>query len=72
MYTNLLDGTHREDSGYRTYLIDRTLSISLKENVNIISEGTTGLYTWQVDFLLVVSQQLTTYETFFIGSLLFG
>ncbi|XP_059352704.1 protein-lysine N-methyltransferase EEF2KMT-like isoform X3 [Daphnia carinata] len=40
------------ESGYRTFIIDESTSISLKENISIISDGTTGLCTWQAAFYL--------------------
>ena len=46
-YTNLLSESD-DVMGHRTFLVDSDSAISLKENVNIISDGTTGLCTWQV------------------------
>lgn len=48
-YTNLVCKNLSDiESGYRTFIIDESTSISLKENISIISDGTTGLCTWQV------------------------
>ena len=49
LYTDLMSKSETQESGYRTYFLDDgATSISLKENVSIISDGTTGLCTWQV------------------------
>ncbi|XP_064118503.1 uncharacterized protein LOC135223706 isoform X4 [Macrobrachium nipponense] len=55
-YTNLLSQENRntENSGsisycYKTYCLAPELTITLKETQNIISEGTTGMFTWQSD-----------------------
>lgn len=48
-YTDLVSrNLSVQEAGHRTFLIDETTSISLKENISIISDGTTGLCTWQV------------------------
>lgn len=54
-YTDLVSrNLAEEDSGYRTFLLnEKDTSISLKENVSIISAGTTGLHTWQVVLLFL-------------------
>lgn len=52
-YTNLVCKNLSDiESGYRTFIIDESTSISLKENISIISDGTTGLCTWQAAFHL--------------------
>ena len=51
MYSDLISKNEVQESGYRTYFLDehdQTTSISLRENISIISDGTTGLCTWQV------------------------
>ena len=48
-YTNLVcKNLSTVDAGHRSFMIDETTSISLRENISIISDGTTGLCTWQV------------------------
>ena len=48
-YTDLVSrNLSVQEAGHRTFIIDETTSISLKENISIISDGTTGLCTWQV------------------------
>ncbi|XP_064118501.1 protein-lysine N-methyltransferase EEF2KMT-like isoform X2 [Macrobrachium nipponense] len=58
-YTNLLSQENRntENSGsisycYKTYCLAPELTITLKETQNIISEGTTGMFTWQASHVL--------------------
>jgi len=55
MYSDLISKNEVQESGYRTYFLDehdQTTSISLRENISIISDGTTGLCTWQAAFYL--------------------
>ena len=52
MYTNLLSHKTDDSMGHRTFLVDDKTAISLKENISIISDGTTGLCTWQAAFYL--------------------
>ena len=48
-YTNLIcKNLSTVEAGHRSFMIDETTSISLRENISIISDGTTGLCTWQV------------------------
>ena len=51
-YTNIISQSDPADEGFRTYLIDDSTFISLKEKLTIISDGTTGLCTWQAAFYL--------------------
>nr|CAH0111929.1 unnamed protein product [Daphnia galeata] len=52
-YTNLVcKNLSTVDAGHRSFMIDETTSISLRENISIISDGTTGLCTWQAAFYL--------------------
>lgn len=54
MYVELL--SHQESMGqaggehfhYKTYFPAHNMQVTLRENSNIITEGTTGLHTWQV------------------------
>ena len=51
LHADLLDGRAdgEEPSAHRTFVtLGDTLNITLKENVSIISDGTTGLHSWQV------------------------
>ncbi|XP_033630615.1 protein-lysine N-methyltransferase EEF2KMT-like isoform X2 [Asterias rubens] len=56
VYTALLSSSKSEtnDECYRTYLLSNTndTSVTLKESVKMISEGTTGLNTWPAAGLL--------------------
>ncbi|XP_068248317.1 protein-lysine N-methyltransferase EEF2KMT-like [Palaemon carinicauda] len=54
-YTNIL--SQNANSGntsycYKTYCLSPELTITLKETQNIISEGTTGMFTWQASHVL--------------------
>jgi len=49
IYTDIMSRSEIQEYGYRTYFLDdQATSISLKENISIISDGTTGLCSWQV------------------------
>ncbi|XP_046637123.1 protein-lysine N-methyltransferase EEF2KMT-like [Daphnia pulicaria] len=52
-YTNLIcKNLSTVEAGHRSFMIDESTSISLRENISIISDGTTGLCTWQAAFHL--------------------
>lgn len=47
-YGRLMALPNQEEYFYKHYIINDSKRISLKESVSLISEGTTGLRTWQV------------------------
>lgn len=51
-YCNLISSTIKESIHYRHFLIENDC-ISIKESTNIISEGTTGLCSWQVVIIYI-------------------
>lgn len=58
-YTNLLSQENRNTLNcgnisycYKTYCLAPELTITLKETQSIISEGTTGMFTWQASHVL--------------------
>lgn len=50
LYTNLLQETEEEEDSlcYKSYFLPNKEIVNLQESVHIISQGTTGLSTWQV------------------------
>lgn len=52
-HTGLMCKSSQQDGeGFKTYVINEAITMSLKEKASIISDGTTGLCTWQAAFYL--------------------
>lgn len=51
-YCNLISSTIKESIHYRHFLIENDC-VSIKESTHIISEGTTGLCSWQVIIIYI-------------------
>ncbi|XP_049956428.1 protein-lysine N-methyltransferase EEF2KMT isoform X1 [Schistocerca serialis cubense] len=72
---NLLSYQKEQDTVFKHYILDDTSStcISLKESRNIISQGTTGLHSWQAaqalaDWCVSHSEELRDKEVLELGS----
>ncbi|KAL1490752.1 hypothetical protein ABEB36_013398 [Hypothenemus hampei] len=51
-YGRLVASPELSSKCYKHYIINNQAAISLEENINLISEGTTGLRTWQASIAL--------------------
>lgn len=53
-YGRLMAQPNQEQFFYKHYLLDTDKQITLKESASLISEGTTGLRTWQVKKSMII------------------
>lgn len=52
MYFLLLNSSSEDKICYKTYIVNSSTQVTLKESTNMISDGTTGLRTWEAAFYL--------------------
>lgn len=57
-YGRLMAQPNQEQFFYKHYVLDNDKQVTLKESASLISEGTTGLRTWQVKKSMIVLESL--------------
>jgi hypothetical protein len=52
LYAELIQQNPMKDFTYKSYYLDENIYVTLKESNHIITQGTTGLHSWQAAFYL--------------------